>query len=361
MSTPDKIRHLTPARLPAAHLAGWILYILYEQLVVYWANGVWLNLPTIYFYVCNIGLFYAQLAVLETCITRSAPPRYLRAAAAVGLALLVTMALKLICEYLWVLPALPVTPGPKEIRYVISSDFFRCLNFAGLATLYWSASHLQDYRLAAEKAKSERLLAERDTAALEARLGEARNAYLQQQLNPHLLFNTLNFVYSSVLPFSPDGARCLQLLSEIMRFSTDGAGEDGLVSLAEEVTQVQNLIEINRYRFEGQLQVEALMEGDFASFRLLPLVLLTLTENIFKHGLVKTPGKQATLRISVSAEGQLTYQSTNYKKPSFRLKRQPGIGLKNLALRLAYTYPGRHELRIDEQSDQYLITLKIDL
>jgi two-component system LytT family sensor kinase len=361
MKTSDQTPAYRLSRLAVRHLSGWTAYVLYEQLVVYSTAGVWLNLSTLYFYACNIGLFYAHLRVLESTITRQSSPRYLAAGAGVAAVLAVTLLLKLLGEYLWIFPGMPAPPGTAQLRYVISADFFRCLSFAGLSTLYWSAIHIQDYRLAAQQAKNKSLQAERDRATAEARLSEAQNAYLQQQLNPHLLFNTLNFVYSSVLPYSPDGARCLQLLAEIMRYSTDGAGEDGRVSLAEEVQQVCNLIEINRYRFDGLLQLELSADADFTPFRIMPLALLTLTENIFKHGLVRTPGKAAVLQLSVSGDGQLIYRSSNYKKPAAGVLRRPGIGLRNLALRLAYIYPGRHRLVTEDRPETYTIELTITL
>jgi two-component system LytT family sensor kinase len=197
---------------------------------------------------------------------------------------------------------------------------------------------------------------------LEVRLSRARNAYLQQQMNPHLLFNALNFVYSRVLETNADAGRCLVLLTDILRFSLDGAGPDGKCSLEEESSQLESLLEINRFRFDGSMLIDMKMEGDFAAYRIPPLILLTLLENVFKHGDLSRQDAPGYVRLTVSSGGELHFFSRNIRKPQGQPPCRTGTGLENIRIRLAHAYPaGRFELKTEESETDFLVDLTVML
>ena len=345
----------------ARHLICWSLYIIYEQAVYYYSmKGLEPVFTSLYFYLTNILLFYAQVYILERTLLCQ-PRRYLKAAGLTVLALLLSLSTKMLGESILVFPSLPAGQRALLFKQFLTLDFIRCINFAGLATLFWSASHLGDYQRQTAKAKLKELAAEKDKADLKWQLAESQNAYLRQQLNPHLLFNTLNFIYSSVSPYSKDGGECVLLLVDIMRYITDGADEDGMVLLQAEMDQVRNLMKINAYRYQQELQIKVEVKGDLRTRRIIPLVLLTLTENIFKHGIVKSPDRPARLSVIVDEQGNLTYHCSNYKKHVTNFQRKSAIGLHHLRTRLNHHYPGRHQWTINDQADHYALQLKISL
>jgi two-component system LytT family sensor kinase len=184
---------------------------------------------------------------------------------------------------------------------------------------------------------------------------------LEHQLNPHLLFNSLGFIYNSVHENSPKAAECVLLLSDIMSFSLHDKSDDGKVPLSGEVEQIRRLIDINRYRFDKALSIGVNLNGSFEKFRIIPLILFTLTENLFKHGNVLNTKFPALLSITVDSGGLLVFQSSNLKRPENEFIPGRKIGLKNVRLRLDFAYPNNYQLTISEDEDFYKTTLTINL
>lgn len=342
------------------HTVCWLVYLVYEQAVIIYNQINTGPIPTLlYFYACNIALFYVHLVILQKTISQPLP-RYWLAFTLIFTELLFFLLLKLIGDYFLVIPALHPTDEWLFLKQYLGLDLSRNINFAALATVYWSGLQYAQFRRKAAEAQIQNLLAERDKSALEARLAESHNAFLQQQLNPHLLFNTLNFIYSQVFKHSAQGAESVLLLAELMRYSMMGAGADGKVPLQEEIKQLEHLVMINRYRFGNQLQLHTHMTGEFNHHRIIPLALLTLTENIFKHGRIDDATRPAYLSINVDQSGHLTYRSQNVKRRT-RKERTSAIGLANLRIRLEYTYGNHYLLQSNEKEDTYEMQLTITL
>src|SRR6201999_3176822 len=104
----------------------------------------------------------------------------------------------------------------------------------------------------------------------------------QNQISPHLLFNSLNFIYSSIHKLSEKAGKGVMLLSEIMRYSLVSSEDNRTVLLPQEVDQIQKLIELTHLRFEQQLFISFKKKGKLAEVKILPLVLITLVENMIK-------------------------------------------------------------------------------
>ena len=112
----------------------------------------------------------------------------------------------------------------------------------------------------------------------------SRMEALQNQINPHFLFNTLNSV-SSLVRFDPDTARELIIkLATILRRLL-GSG-DAFVPLREELEFIDNYLDIEVVRF-GRDKLQVVKELDPASLdAMVPSMLLQpLVENSIKHGL----------------------------------------------------------------------------
>ena len=125
---------------------------------------------------------------------------------------------------------------------------------------------------------------------------QARMAALQNQINPHFLFNTLNSI-SSLVRFDPDTAREMILkLATILRRLLNST--DSFVPLREEVEFIDNYLDIEVVRF-GRDKLKVVKDLDPASLEaMVPSMLLQpLVENCIKHGLApKVEGGSITLR-----------------------------------------------------------------
>jgi two-component system LytT family sensor kinase len=323
------------------HLLGWTVY-LFIELAVFWFSkvptaGILNSLP---YYACNIGLFYSILWVLGRHSTGTGG-KHKFAIPFLLFLLAASVLLKGCWDYVIIARKDDGSKLRELLQHYLVADTFRSLNYACLAGLYWFASHVGSYRRKA---------------------AEAYSAFLQQQLNPHLLFNTLSFVHNKVLRLSPEAGDSVQLLSEIIRHGLESAGEDGKCRLSDELTQLKNIISINKYRFGPQMNLHYQLNDAGTDYRILPLVLLTLTENIFKHGEVNHGAFPAEIAVSIREDGKLHYQSFNRKLGGVDAVRRSGpVGLRNLKLRLDTAYPDNYRLDIRETATTYELQLEINL
>jgi LytS/YehU family sensor histidine kinase len=188
---------------------------------------------------------------------------------------------------------------------------------------------------------------------------EIEIAYLRAQINPHFLFNTLDFIAGSVESQRPEASRQIILLSELMRYSLHNAGNEKQAPLHEEIKQVQNLIALYQLRYEDDLQIQFNPPAPLPNCYIVPHLLLTLVENACKHGKLATPGQPITINVS-AASHNLTLQVHNYKRTT-----QPdtsyAVGLSNIRRRLQLAYPRRFTIAIHNTDTTYQITINLNL
>ncbi|MET3982028.1 two-component system LytT family sensor kinase [Mucilaginibacter sp. UYP25] len=339
----------------------WLFFILYELTVVYFTMGK-LERPYIYlvYYAVNIGFFYAQVKLLNKTFT-STSLNYLAGFLLYVAIFIVYLSAKFLADLVF---------GHQDFKisnpYIYVQNFFlrniaRSLYFTIIAVFYWSAVHVSYFRKGKISAERQQLKVEKEKAQLAVQLERSRNAYLQQQINPHMLFNALNFVFNTVQKHSDDAAHCIWLLSEIIRFSLEETGPDGKIVLEKETEQIENLVAINRYRFKDPLHFTLTTSGDFSTMRIIPLILLTLTENIFKHGDLTDARQPALLAMKSETTGKFTFFSSNLKKSKNEHARRQQLGLQNIRIRLNSEYPDNYQLIIAEAGDLYELTLSLNL
>jgi two-component system, LytTR family, sensor kinase len=186
---------------------------------------------------------------------------------------------------------------------------------------------------------------------------QARMAALQNQINPHFLFNTLNSV-SSLVRIAPDTARELIIkLATILRRLLHSS--DAFVPLQEEIDFIDNYLDIEVVRF-GRDKLKVVKELDPASLEvMIPSMLLQpLVENSIKHGLSsKIDGGSIFLRSFLS-ESHVTVEveddgvgmgSAQLFEPPTGLGRG-GIGMANVAERLKVLYGDTARMTIDSRN-----------
>jgi two-component system LytT family sensor kinase len=183
---------------------------------------------------------------------------------------------------------------------------------------------------------------------------QARMEALQNQINPHFLFNTLNSV-SSLVRFDPDTARELIIkLANILRRLLHSS--DAFVPLREELEFIDNYLDIEVVRF-GRDKLRVVKELDTPSLdTMVPSMLLQpLVENSIKHGLAsKIEGGSIYLRSRLT-DSQLIVEieDDGVGMGSANLLERPtglggtGIGMANVAERLKVLYGDTARMTID--------------
>jgi sensor histidine kinase YesM len=343
------------------HVISWLFFICYELGLTYYSAG---RLDPVYIYVAyyavNILFFYIHIRILNFTFSTQ-KPRYFKGTVFFLLLFICCVLIKFILIYFLENPQHAIKYVLEHLKPTIANTVIRIIFFTLLATFYWLASHITYYRKQSLEAERLELIMRQEKSEALVRLSQTQNAYLQQQINPHMLFNSLNFIYNSVHKCSEEAAQSVLLLTDIMRFSLEGAGADGKAPLADEIEQINNLIEINRQRFDEELFLHTHVQGSIEKFRILPLVLFTLTENIFKHGNLINRQYPAMLVIHVGETGELRYYAKNWKKSKSSFQRNSSLGIQNIRTRMDFAYPGKYDLTLSDQETFFETTLNVIL
>lgn len=339
--------------LVRVHLVCWLVYISYEVILTgtirgYYSHGYYY----LFFYALNIGLFYFHsLVVMKLGLSSGVNGLWklpILLVVEVGLYFLISVLLSYTLQFLAVKKSVLLI----DFRFGISL-LWRGLLFILFSTGYYflvstfaRRKQVMERTLEIERLNSELLRAERD--------------FLRSQINPHLLFNTLNFVKYAAKK-EPDLAdQAIVRLAELMSFAITETN-DGLIELAKEVNQARNLIHLNQLRFGGGLKVELLVQHDLPQLKLIPIVLLTLVENLFKYGNLSEPGFPALIKVGYVA-GQLEIETINLVRDGLSFNASStGTGLINLKARLQIAYPSRFMLTYGLDRELFKVSLCIEM
>ncbi|OAS13283.1 ATP-binding protein [Paenibacillus oryzisoli] len=172
-------------------------------------------------------------------------------------------------------------------------------------------------------------------------------AYLQAQIQPHFLFNTLN----ALMVLSKIDTTRMQKLGEAftsyLRISFDYMNTGEKVELAHELALVEAYLHIEKERFGDKLEVVRKIEKG-VRVSLPPLSIQPLVENAIRHGLLsKGIGGTVQLRIARLEDGILIEVKDNgvglssdriEKLLNPSLQEQRGIGIVNTNRRLIQLY-----------------------
>ena len=205
------------------------------------------------------------------------------------------------------------------------------------SALYFAGNYLRNYR--SEEIKNLRH---------EALRNEVELNNLKAQLNPHFMFNSMNSIRALVDDEPKKAKDAITKLSHLLR-TTLLTGKQKLIPLSEEIKLVKDYLALEIIRYEERLITEFNISQQALSYKVPPLMLLTLVENGIKHGISHLP-RGGKVKIDIDERKNYLeiciYNSGKYE-PGRSKTRGPGIGLKNTQKRLQLLYGNRSEFLIE--------------
>jgi sensor histidine kinase YesM len=174
----------------------------------------------------------------------------------------------------------------------------------------------------------------------------AEMALLKSQINPHFLFNTLNSLYGLTLEKSDSSPEIVLRLSKIMDFMLHESTHNKIPLMAE-IDNIKNYLEIEGIRQGNNAKIHFTIAGEITNQEVMPLVLLPLIENAFKHGVNKTIGGFVDIRIMIEPD-EIKISVRNSTPEQKTSRESEGTGLTNLKKRLELAYPSAHTLQTSE-------------
>ncbi len=134
---------------------------------------------------------------------------------------------------------------------------------------------------------------------------QAQYLALQNQINPHFLYNTLEAIRGDALSAGMENiAEITEALATFFRYTISNM--DSLVMLEEELSNAENYFSIQNYRFGDRIRMAVIFEeGSEGSRNLLipKLTLQPIIENAIIHGLEHQVGP-GTVTVRIGTDGQ---------------------------------------------------------
>lgn len=186
---------------------------------------------------------------------------------------------------------------------------------------------------------------------------------LQEQINPHFMFNILNHIHILMQKDVKLASSLLVQYSDILRYQLYN-GKKESVSLNQEVQFLRDVIEVEKIRWGDALKVQCTWKIKDGGKEIQPLLFITFIENAFKH-VSRSLSEKGYINILAEQKKNSFYLEVENSKSALQLQRKntsaSGLGLKNIKERLDILYPGNHKLHIRETGLSFTIQLNIIL
>ncbi len=189
---------------------------------------------------------------------------------------------------------------------------------------------------------------------------------LRYQISPHFFMNTLNNIHALV-DLSPEKAKeSIVELSRLMRHVLYDSSAP-TADLSREIDFLRHYIYLMRLRYTENVRIDCKFPDGPVTAQVPPLLMSTIVENAFKHGV--SGGGESFISVSVSVEsGKVIFRCVNSLAPGAGdpgiggPEVSGGVGLENIEKRLSLLYGDRYLLHIERKENEYdvLIVLPVE-
>ncbi|HMI68243.1 MAG TPA: sensor histidine kinase [Cyclobacteriaceae bacterium] len=186
---------------------------------------------------------------------------------------------------------------------------------------------------------------------------EMEMALIKSQLDPHLLFNTINNIDTLILRDPVEASDYLNKLSDIIRFVLYETTADK-IPLSQEVEYIEKYIALQKIRTANETYVHFAVTGIIGDRYVAPMVFIPFIENAFKHTNNKKLKDAITVNIFVHDETIQLVCENKYDSKSVKLP-YSGLGNDLVRKRLDLLYAGKHTLEVSKEDELYSVHLTI--
>ncbi|GAA0373257.1 sensor histidine kinase [Paenibacillus motobuensis] len=200
---------------------------------------------------------------------------------------------------------------------------------------------------------------------------ESQLQILYQQINPHLLYNTLESIYwKSTMEGNTASAEMIKELSKLMKISLSQGRE--LITLGEELEHASAYIKLQQHRYDYQFRVLIDIPEELLPISIPKITLQPLIENSIIHG-VKHMGEDGKIVIRAASDEDNLFifiEDNGYKPVDYELinrlldEENPdptfGYGIRNIHQRIRLHFGANYGLQYSKrEEDGTRVTLKL--
>lgn len=186
---------------------------------------------------------------------------------------------------------------------------------------------------------------------------ESKLAFLQNQISPHFLMNTLNNIHSQIDINTEEAKESIIKLSKLMRHLLyDSQGEH--IALQKEINFISAYVELMQLRYSEKVNIDLHIQNGLPEKSIPPLIFTSFVENAFKHGISYQEDSFIDIRFSYDS-GKLNFEIRNSNPGSAEQNEASGLGLENSRKRLKLLFGDNYSLEIKDVKDIFIVNLTI--
>ncbi len=209
---------------------------------------------------------------------------------------------------------------------------------------------------------------------METHLKDAQLKYLQSQINPHFLFNTLNAGAQLAMMEGADRTvEYIRNMADFFRYNVKKSSET--VRLSEEIELVDSYMYILNVRFAGEILFEKDIDESLLDVHVPSMIIQPLVENSIKYGIKDLEPGEGKITLAVYREGncccirvsdngigtdeEIIEKIMNHEK---RPSETRGVGITNVMARLDLYYNNKEVFEMKSRKNEGThVTIKIPL
>lgn len=249
--------------------------------------------------------------------------------------MMMTLATIIICTMITGLP----------VNYYGNGGFFKNLDLTLLFNFYagsmcgfvyvaTSYVNLERQKILSEK--------ELELSRLQQLKSKAELDALHSKVNPHFLYNALNSIADLSVTDGKKARKMTIALADLFRYSINYSNNN-YASVNDEVSMTEVYLQIEKIRFEDNLNYSINIDGEISHYLLPRFILQPLVENAVKHGL-KITGKMTEIKLEVKKDDNALLINISDNGPLFPDQLVPGYGVKSVFDKLDLLFPDNYEI-----------------
>ncbi|PID21748.1 hypothetical protein CSV61_08590 [Sporosarcina sp. P3] len=252
-----------------------IFYSIFIVIILLLPMTIYSNILEFYMVTTVVFYFFVWLKVLCLFIKKSGPE--------IESIEHIAMIISLLSVYLFWFDMILYSTGLKEDMLI---------SFLTIAVYSIAMSVLLIFRYTSSYKKNEELSTQLvetfSTLDQTTKIAERNElAFLQAQIKPHFLFNTLSSIISLCYT---DGERAGKVLSDLSNYLKRSFQIDihtDYVTIENELKLIKAYVEIEKVRFGDRIDMVYDVDEEILSCKIIPLIIEPLVENAIRHGVLK--------------------------------------------------------------------------
>ncbi|WP_316825961.1 MULTISPECIES: sensor histidine kinase [Pedobacter] len=337
------------------HVIFWLCFITYETLALWTLTGKFSNKGNyIFHYIINIALSYLIAGCILPCTAGGNKKKYPILLLLISAAMLTFLTISNFTDRVLGMMAGKAFFGEFKLDQIfVGATVWRGIYFMGIGTALFFYRNSKKADKKAIKFEKEAIQKELNEQQLALELAVAKNAYLRAQINPHFMLSTLSYIHDRTRLSEPKAALAVLYLSKLLRYALASERGPEKIPLHIEIEQVGNLLNLTRIR-KSQTHISFIYDHKNSGAEVIPFILLSLAENMLKHGNLSLPDDPG--EIKVSAQGNtLLIETKNLISAGIN---DTGLhtGLSSIEQRLQHSYGNRASFRYGRDEGGHFIT-----